>query len=143
MKYLALILAVVALLIPASPVGAQRAKGVIRIETSVADVRTAGDVGYQGSRRFVVMRIWTHPPTGLPIGHAVMNCVFVGRGGLLGAGLWTCLTVYRMPLGYITAAGLLHSFKRYTLAVTGGTGVYAGAGGVVFAIRGFTRITLV
>lgn len=108
--------------------------GRVRLVATITDVRTDGSL-YQGARKFVFMRLWQRPLRGTPIGHAFLACVYMGDGGVFGGGVWSCQATYRMPLGYITAAGVLHNFRQYTLAVTGGTGLYSGQGGTSFTLR--------
>lgn len=105
----------------------------IRINASAVDVRgQQGNV--LGSRRVIYLLLFTHGG-GVPIGHAFLSCVFIGQGGVLGGGVSTCSGTYRMPLGYLTTSGVRHSPDRYTLAVTGGTGLYAGAGGTLVTTK--------
>lgn len=111
------------------------ASGKLHVVATVTDVRSDGS-RFQGARRFVFMRLWQRSFVGAPIGHAFLACVYMGDGGVFGGkGVWNCQATYRMPLGYITAAGVLHNFRRYTLAVTGGTGIYEGQGGTSFTLR--------
>ena len=46
---------------------------------------------------------------------------------------WSCVGTLEMPLGRITYQGIRHSARYYVLAVTGGTGAYAGATGTLAA----------
>lgn len=48
-------------------------------------------------------------------------------------GQQSCVGTIVMPLGRITYQGLRHSATYYVLAVTGGTGAYAGVGGTLAA----------
>jgi hypothetical protein len=105
----------------------------ISITASVVDVR-GQQPGTLGSRRVAYLLLFAKSG-GIPIGHAFVSCVFVGSSGVLGGGVSTCGGTYRMPRGYLTTAGVRHSPDRYTLAVTGGTGLYAGAGGTLITTR--------
>jgi len=88
-----------------------------------------------GARRVLYLVLWTRGGASVPIGHAFVTCSFLGRGGVFGSGVSACSGTYRLPKGYITAYGVRHSTQRYTLAVTGGTGLYAGAGGTLVSRR--------
>lgn len=46
---------------------------------------------------------------------------------------WSCVGTIDMPLGHITYQGMRRSARYYVLAVTGGTGVYAGSRGSMAA----------
>lgn len=70
-------------------------------------------------------------PTGNSIGNAYMICTVIGKGGTLGNGVSQCSATYNLPLGKLIAHGSRHSRSGYTLVVTGGTGFYRGAEGVL------------
>lgn len=101
----------------------------ISVVASTVRVRESRDT------RSDVMFIWNRNIRPSPIGHAVLSCLKLGPGAITGGGLCSCTATFVMPLGKITMAGLLHSHRRYTLAVTGGTGRYVGAGGHAFVRR--------
>ena len=113
----------------AGAAGAQDTPSVIRVSTSTVDVRESSDT------RSDVMFLWNREIRARPIGHAVLSCIALGSGGLLGRGVWSCTAIYVLPLGKISASGEIHSFRRYTLVVTGGTGRYLGAAGFLFSRR--------
>lgn len=135
MKVVIACLAFLLLLIPlagAAPIdSAAHARGTIRITGTVADVRSSFDPEETGSRRVSYLRLWNRQIRGTPIGYAVISCAYLGDGGPFGSGLSSCGATYRLPRGYIMASGLRHKVGSYTFAVTGGTGIYKGVGGVV------------
>jgi hypothetical protein len=101
----------------------------ITIAASVVDVRETRDV------RSDVLLLWNRNIRSRPLGHAIVSCYSLGFGGILGAGLEHCTATYVLPLGKITAQGIVHSRNRYTLVLTGGTGRYVGAEGHLFTKR--------
>lgn len=105
-------------------VGAQ-----MRLTARTVDVRETTGV------RSDVLLLFNKNVRVAPIGHAVLSCFTLGTGGILGGGVAHCVATYAMPLGTFTAQGVLHSFRRYTLTITGGRGFYANASGYVFARR--------
>lgn len=109
--------------------------GKINITATIVSTRVDANPGLQGSHRSTHLRLWNHNVTHRPIGHAFITCTFVGRGGELGGGVWTCAGIYRLPLGMITSAGITHSKYRYTAAITGGTRKYTGQNGTIFTRR--------
>lgn len=55
-----------------------------------------------------------------------------------------CQLVLSLPLGKVIAVGTVHNLARYTLVITGGTGVYRGVTGPMFVRRvadGVRRLT--
>jgi hypothetical protein len=120
-------------------VGAQDPIQRISVSATTADVRESRN------NRSDILLLWNTGVRDRPLGHAVLACVKVGSGGLLGQGLLSCDATIVMPLGKITAMGLVHSHRRFTLVVTGGTGQYKGATGVLFlrtASSGVRRLTV-
>ena len=79
--------------------------------------------------------LWNRNERATPIGHAVLTCARLGAGGVLGRGIANCYMYLSLPLGKVTAAGLIHNFSRYTLVVTGGTDRYIGVRGPLFVRR--------
>lgn len=135
MRLVILVLLVAGLMAVIGPRANPATIGKLRVAATVTDVRSDGNE-LQGARRFVFMRLWQRPLVGPPIGHAFLACVYMGNGGIFGgSGVWNCQATYRMPRGYIMATGVIHSFRRYTLAITGGTGLYQGQGGTNFVLR--------
>lgn len=99
--------------------------GRISVTATTADARV---LGYQ---RASIMRLWNRSVSSTPIGHAVIVCTRLGVGGFLGGGVSDCKATFVLPRGKITAAGVRHSARHYSLVVTGGTGFYLGAIGKV------------
>ena len=124
MRYLALALALVAVLGIAGSASTQTT-GRISITATTADARVLG------AQRASIMRLWNRSVSATPIGHAVVVCTSLGIGGVLGGGISSCDATYVLPLGKITATGVRHSGRHYSLVVTGGTGRYLGATGKV------------
>jgi hypothetical protein len=121
-------------------VGAQDpARQLISVSATTVDVRESRN------NRSDILLLWNTDVRDRPLGHAVIACVKVGSGGLLGKGLMSCDMTIVMPLGKVTATGLIHSHRRFTLAVTGGTGRYKGANDVLFVradSSGVRRLTV-
>lgn len=82
-----------------------------------------------------VQLFWNRNISPRPLGHSVLSCYKLGKGGLLGGGLFHCIGTYVFPLGKIMTQGLVHSHNRYTLAITGGSGRYATVNGQLFVRR--------
>lgn len=76
--------------------------------------------------------LWNRNERSLPIGHAIKTCVKAGQGDLLGRGVMNCTMSIVLPLGKLTAVGIVHNLRRYTLVITGGTGIYEGTTGPLF-----------
>lgn len=88
--------------------------------------------------------LWNRNERSRPIGHAIKSCIKTGSGGILGGGVMSCVLVIVLPLGKVVATGIVHDVRRYTLTITGGTGVYEGARGPLFVRRvadGVRRLT--
>lgn len=110
-------------------VGSAAQDSRVSVAASTVRIRETHDV------RSYIQLLWNRDIRTRPIGHAVISCFKLGTGGLLGSGLFQCVGTYVLPLGKIVVQGLVHSYERYTLAITGGTGVYADAGGQLFGRR--------
>lgn len=131
------ILAVLAVGLVAVPAWAENASSptqlhpsLVRLAVTTADVRETPDL------RTDVLLLWNRDERNTPIGHAVKSCVKVGTGGILGhGGILSCSLTLSLPLGKVTAAGVIHHFYNYTLVLTGGTGIYEGASGPLFVRR--------
>jgi hypothetical protein len=101
-------------------------------DTVSVAVTTAAAREAPGTRSNFVL-LWNRNIRTTPIGHGVEACVKVGRrGGFLGASLLSCDLTLVLPLGKVTATGIVHGFRRYTLVITGGTGAYLTAQGPLF-----------
>ncbi len=71
------------------------------------------------------------------IGHSVLFCTHLGKGGVLGSGQDYCREQFTLARGTLLAEGIISTNQVfYDLAITGGTGIYAnvGAGDVSSAI---------
>lgn len=90
-------------------------------------------VRYSFDTRVNVNLLWNRDERTAPIGHSINSCLKVQGGGLLGGGgLHACTLTVVLPLGKVTASGIIHTFRRYTLVITGGTGAYERAVGPLF-----------
>lgn len=105
---------------------------------------TTADVRNSFSMRTDVLLLWNRNERATPIGNGIKACVKAGSGGLLGGGLMSCSLTLSLPLGKVTAQGIVHNINRYTLVITGGTGEYENANGPLFVRRvadGVRRLT--
>lgn len=110
--------------------------GKINITATIVSTRVEGNPTLQGTHRSTHLRLWNRAITPKPIGHAFITCTLVGKYGGLGAeGVWTCIAIYRFPLGLITSSGISHTKYNYVAAITGGTRKYLGQDGIVFTQR--------
>lgn len=73
--------------------------------------------------------LWNRRLRSRPLGHAFYQCQRIM------ARMFTCTSIFILPLGKITAMGSLHGFDRYSLVITGGSKRYIGADGTVDAWR--------
>jgi hypothetical protein len=64
-------------------------------------------------------------------GNYILVCFFAGRGGVLGNGVWHCNGSFRLARGAVIVSGPIRLPNLHELAITGGTGFYAGAGGAM------------
>lgn len=127
---------IAALLIPGSSVA--RIHGSIKVQATVEDVRIAdnGAPGWSaGDFRSEYLLVWNKAITTRPIGHAFESCVFLGRGGAFRSGFSTCSMTIFLPHGKLRMGGAIHSERRFWIPITGGTGIYQGAGGTMLSIR--------
>lgn len=106
-----------------------------RVDITATVASSLASDGGQISHRSRYLRLWNLNLNPRPIGHAFVSCSLVGLERDFSHQVWSCQANYRMPLGAITAQGLVHSFDRYTLSVTGGSGLYTGQGGVAHSRR--------
>ena len=72
---------------------------------------------------------WIRDKHGTRIGWAIVVCRDLGSGGPLGSATAMCAATYLFPRGRIQAAGTRKVRTSYTLAVTGGTGLFSNVGG--------------
>jgi len=127
---LLLVISIAAALTAVLSSSASSAPGKIQVTATITGVRTAANPRRQGAQSTTYLRLWNREISGRPIGHAFVNCFFMGSGGVFGSGIANCHAVYTMPLGKITASGIRHRIRRYTLILAGGSGRYKGADGV-------------
>jgi hypothetical protein len=104
---------------------AQNGKGKISVTATYATVR------HHAHLHVEIFRIWKRSITGVPIGSAYVVCDELGTGDVLGGGISSCQVTFHFPLGKITAAGIRHSVRHWSMVITGGTGIYLGAQGSV------------
>jgi hypothetical protein len=121
------IVAVIAtlLLLGAGGASSLSGPGIVRVNAEQIDV-----IQQLGVKTRVSL-IYNPRITPRPIGNALIQCRFVGKGGPLGSGTSYCQAVYSLPHGKIMATGLAKRRSFYSLAVTGGTGLYSNVGGEV------------
>lgn len=75
-------------------------------------------------------------------GHRYLVCTVTQRSPSIETALYACQVTYTLAGGTLTAAGVVHLNGRATAAVTGGTGRYAGARGVLVSLPGRDTLTL-
>lgn len=103
--------------------------GLVDIRATVITVRVSVD----GGRRSYFLRLWERDGNN-PIGTAFSSCLVVGIDDS-GKREWGCNAAYKLPLGQLVASGVSTSLNRLPLAITGGTRLYIGQGGVSFTYR--------
>ena len=89
------------------------------------------EIENSGSRDHSVFGQKILSPVGENVGNAYMVCTTIGRGGILGNGVRQCHGIYNLPRGKIVVQGSRHRRARYTLVITGGSGIYVGIGGTL------------
>lgn len=106
----------------------------VAVAATVASVRDGPET------RVDKLLIWNRNIRTTPIGYAIRYCIKVQYyGDVMG-----CTMTISMPRGKVAATGVVHHEWRYTLVITGGTGVYLGVHGPLFVTRvadGVRRIT--
>jgi hypothetical protein len=128
MKYLVVLVAVVLLIIPTA--NALTRPGVVRVTTRnlYTVTSTAGPIR--------VASVYNLNITPNPIGNAQVLCVSIDGGrGPLPAGSRYCWGTYTIGDNSIVVHGVTRNAFRYQLAVVGGTGFYANAGGTLNVYR--------
>lgn len=78
----------------------------------------------------------------VPGGHRYLVCTVMQTSPSIETALYACQVTYTLAGGTLTAAGVVHLNGRATAAVTGGTGKFAGARGVLVSLPGRDTITL-
>jgi len=103
-------------------------EGILRL--TAVDVQThseGNDLGDHRTFNKIVLG-----SDGFIIGAAVDACTIVGEGSNYGKnGLSLCNGVYTLPKGKLTFQGTRRTRQRYTFVITGGSGIYENAGGVL------------
>jgi hypothetical protein len=128
MKYLVVLVTVVLLLIPTA--NALTRPGVVRVTTRnlYTVTSTAGPIR--------VASVYNLNITPNPIGNAQVLCVSIDGGrGPLPAGSRYCWGTFTIGENSIVVHGVTRNAFRYQLAVVGGTGFYANAGGTLNVYR--------
>jgi len=109
--------------------GQGQAPKLVSVQITTAQVTESTDL------RADVLLVWNRDIRSTPIGHSVMSCVKVNSGGLAGSDLKNCSMSVVLPLGKVIATGIVHSYNRFTLVITGGTRAYEGAHGSLVVTR--------
>ena len=71
--------------------------------------------------------------SGAASGHRYLDCAAARTAPSIPTALYACQVTYTLTNGTITAAGVVHLSGTATAAITGGTGAYSGARGVLFS----------
>ena len=79
---------------------------------------------------------------GASAGHRYLTCSATQTAPSIERALYACQVTYVLTRGTITAAGVVHLSGTATAAVTGGTGIYTGARGVLTSKPGMDILTL-
>ena len=135
MKYAVILILLLALFAGTAAIAQEPAPARAKTSRHVSIAITTADVRQTFATRTDVLLLWNRDERSRPIGHGVKACIKAGTGGILGSGLMSCGLSLDLPLGKVTASGTVHDARRYTLVITGGTGVYEGATGPLF-VRG-------
>lgn len=113
---------------------------VLRINVADVPPRARGERGpvSQGDRITTVQSL--HDAGGARVGTLTTDCVAMGRPAPIFRVQLQCQVVYRLGADQLTAAGVFRLSPGARLAITGGTGRFTGARGVVESVapaRGF------
>jgi hypothetical protein len=79
---------------------------------------------------------------GAATGHRFLVCVVTQTAPSIELALYACQVTYTLAGGTITASGIVRLNDTATAAITGGTGAYAGARGVLTSAPGQDTLTL-
>jgi hypothetical protein len=79
---------------------------------------------------------------GSATGHRFLVCAATQSAASIEKALYACQVTYTLAGGTITASGVVHLNDTATAAITGGTGAYAGARGVLTSAPGKDTLTL-
>lgn len=110
---------------------AQNPPAVVRVVATITGVSVRGD------HRSHYYLLWNRNVRTRPIGHAAMSCFHIFRSGDLttASSFAQCVVTISLPLGKLSANGLIHTYARWTLIIVGGTNRYVAAAGPLFARR--------
>lgn len=97
------------------------------VQPGVSHINVTSRVVTEGGGRMVKLVLRNEAITEFSIGSGVLICAKVG-GGPFVTKARRCNGTYRLAKGTIEVAGVVSSRSFYTLAVVGGTGLYANAG---------------
>jgi hypothetical protein len=120
MRTIAVILALLALIVPASATAAQIEISAKVVNTNIATLPPAGRAGDASSQRWLI-----RDRHGAVIGDMLIDCRWITSA------LRLCIGQLSLPLGAIIVVGGSRTRFIGQLAVTGGTGRYVGAIGVM------------
>lgn len=137
---------IAALLVPAVVTAAAAQTPVAPASAPVSLAVTTAVVRDGFETRTDVLLLWNRNVRTTPIGHAVKACIKAGGSDILGGGIMSCSLTLHLPKGKVAATGIVHNLARYTMIVTGGTGLYEGAHGPLFVRRvgdGVRRMTFI
>jgi hypothetical protein len=79
---------------------------------------------------------------GSATGHRFLMCAATQSAPSIEKALYACQVTYTLAAGTITASGVVHLNDTAAAAITGGTGAYAGARGVLTSTPGKDTLTL-
>ncbi|HZT15754.1 MAG TPA: hypothetical protein VFA19_07365 [Gaiellaceae bacterium] len=79
---------------------------------------------------------------GAASGHRYLTCAVTKTAPSIEKALYACQVTYTLSHGTITAAGVVHLSGAATAAITGGTGAYTGARGVLHSRPGTDTLSL-
>jgi hypothetical protein len=80
--------------------------------------------------------------SGSATGHRYLSCAVTKTAPSIDKALYACQVTYTLARGTITAAGVVHLSGTATAAITGGTGAFTGARGVLNTKPGTDTLTL-
>jgi len=98
---------------------------VIRLTDVQSSYVTLSREGKLGSVELIEQRLFGSGSPKKVIGHSIVNCTFVTDRER------TCEGTYLLPRGMLVTNGVLQSRLFYTVAITGGTGLYDNARGTL------------
>jgi hypothetical protein len=124
----------------------------VRLDRGVTDDELAGDLGVgapggQQAQHLDLARASGRRSSrvaGAASGSRYLLCAAAKQGASIETALYSCQVTYTLANGTITAAGVarIGASAPVTVAVTGGTGAYAGARGTLTSQSGSDTLTL-